>query len=812
MFRNYLKVAIRNLFKDKQFSLINLTGLSVGTAVVILIMLFVTHEWSYDQFHDKSDRIHRAWVKEHFKGELIFNSVTPLLLGDELRNNFPEIQAATRYMNGRSIVRQGELSEEESVYFVDPAFFQLFDFELLRGQRDQVFDQLRQVVITQEMGWKYFGEPNPVGKTLSVELGEEWAEFLVSGIIEEAPNNSSIQYEILLPFDNAEVFFSEQALSCWTCVYGETYVLVDEKTNLEALDAKIAPFIDEQVSESYAAGEYIVGLQPLTDIHLNNDIPAGLVAVSDGRYPYILASVAFLILLLGCINFTTLSVGRSVVRAKEVGVRKVAGATRWHLRAQFWSEAILMALFAMVVGLVLAKVLLPAFNELAGTELVLTMSLGNVLVLLALAVLIGLLSGVYPALVLSGFAPLQAIHGLLAKSGRNKHLVLRGLVGFQFVLSIALIICTLGMQKQLTFLQNKSLGFDRDLNLIVPYNGTGGGLSDTWEDAYGLQERFRNELSSKGVEEVLLSGHTFGTSGWTQVGYTDPETDEFRQFNVQQVDYEYLESMGIELVAGRYFDQEMGTDEKAVVVNETFAKTWQLDDPLEERLPEPFQEYQIIGVAKDFHFSSLHTAISPLVMSTNFIPLLQAAPDRNFGDFPTPKFSFQFTSDELPTKLTTIQKAWETAIPELPFDFAFMDDNLDRQYRSEQQLSQILGLATILAIFIACLGLFGIATLTINQRTREIGIRKVLGASTGQIVVMLNKNFTLLAFGATLIAAPIAWYFVKQWMQDFAYQTPISWGLFALAGLAAIALAVFSVSYQSIRAAIANPVESLRRE
>ncbi len=812
MLKNYLKIALRNLVKEKVFSLINLAGLSVGTTVVILIMLFVKNEWTYDQFHANSDRIYRAWVKEHFKGELIFNSVTPLILGTELKNNFPEIQATARYLNVNSMLKKGTFTEQEVVHYIDPEFLKIFDFSLIKGKKDQVLANIHQAIITEAIGQKYFGDTAPIGQTLSIQVGGEWTDFIVSGIIEEAPNNSSLQYQILIPFENSYTFFSERARHCWTCVYGETYVLIDPKTEVKDLSAKIAPFIDDKVKEDYEAGEYIVGLQSLTDIHLNNDIPQGIAPVSDARYPYILASIALLVLLLACINFTTLSVGRSVTRAKEVGVRKVTGATKWQLRMQFWSEAIITAGIALVIGVILAQVLLPLFNTLADQQLVLDINLQNGLFFLGLASLIGLLSGIYPALVLSSFAPIQAIRGAFSKIGSDKHLVLRVLVGFQFALSIFLIICAFGMQKQMDYLQNKNLGFAKDQMVVVPFSGSGQRLSTTWQEAALVQERLKSELTGKGVKNILTSSHTFGTQGWGQLGYTDKETDKFRQFNAQQIDYEYLDVMQIKLVEGRKFSKNISTDKKAVIINEAFAKAWQLDQPIGATLPDPFMNYQIIGVAKDFNFESLHSPIGPLVMVTDFIPLLQAAPDGGFIDSPIPKFSFKIEGENLTATLGNIQRAFKEVAPEQAFSYTFLDDNIDQQYRAESKLSQILSLATVLAILIACLGLFGIATLTIARRAKEIGMRKVLGASTADILLLLNKNFTALVLVATVIAAPIAWYFMKEWLADFAYQTRLSWWLFVAAGGATLLIAWLSVSYQSIKAAIANPIKSLRSE
>lgn len=812
MLQNYFKIAWRNLVKGKLFSIINLTGLSIGTAVVIMLLLFVKNEWSFDQFHSKSDQIYRTWVKEHFKGELIWNTTTPLLLGDELKSNFPEIKESARYMNSSSLVKNGSFSESETVYYVDPSFLTMFDFPLIKGKKEEALSNPNQVVITEAMGEKYFGNNAPIGQNLSLQINGEWTDFLISGIIEKAPINSSIQYDILIPFEFTNTFFGENAQRCWTCVFGETYVQIDPNTNIENLHTKIASFMDDKNIGDYKEGEYVVGLQPLTDIHLNNDIPVGVVAVSDSRYPYILGSVALLILLLACINFTTLSVGRSVTRAKEVGVRKVTGATNWQLRTQFWSEAILTSIVALIIGVVFAQLLLPFFNSLANSQLALEASVENILMFIGLGLAIGLLSGAYPAMILSRFSPIQAMRGVFSSKVTDKHMALRGLVGFQFVLSIFLIICAFGMSKQMNYLLDKNLGFEEDQIVIVPFNGSGQSFTQTWQEAEQLKQVLKNELAGKGVKNIVSSSHTFGTQGWVQFGYVDPITDGFRQFFTQKIDEDYLDVMEMELSEGRNFSKEIKTDSNGVIINETFAKKWELTNPIGANLPEPWQEFQIIGVAKDFHFQSLHSNVEPLVMTMDLVKMFRAAPDRNFTDSPIPKLSFKISGENLPATLSNIQNEIKNVAPEEVFAYTFMDENIGRQYESEQLLSRILSLATALAIFIACLGLFGIATLTIAQKTKEIGVRKVLGASTSNIVLMLNKNFTILVLIATIIAAPIAWYFMKEWLADFAFQTDLNIWLFVFSGLAVLGIAWLSVGYQSLKAAMANPVESLRSE
>ena len=786
-------------------------GLTIGTVVVILLSLYVKDEWTFDQFHEKSDRIYRAWVKEHVQDEIFFNTVTPYILGSELRDNFPEIDQVVRYATINSQIKKGNFTEQENIHVVEPSFFKVFDFELLRGLEGEAMEALHSVIVTEEMGQKYFGDPYPMGQTMTMQLGGEWVDFTVSGVIEDAPSNSSIQYDLIIPFKNTENLFSERGRQSWTNVFVETYALLNTENNVADLEAKIAPFVDEKVSRMYEPGEYIVGLQPLTDIHLNGEYPVGLVSVSNSQYPYILAGVALLILILACINFTTLAVGRSVTRAKEVGVRKTSGATRGQLMMQFWSEAMVTAGIAVGLGLLLAHLFLPYFNTLADKQLTIDFSLSNMLILLSLVFVVGLLSGLYPSLVLSNFSPIRSLRGAISKIGNDRHVVLRGLVSFQFVLSILLIICTMVMTQQMRFLQNKNLGFSQDQIIVLPYSRSGARLSQQMEEGKNILNRLRSELNGKqDFKAFAYSTHTFGTPGWVNLGYTDDATQQYRNFMVNEIDEQFLPLHEIDIIEGRNFSSETAADSQAVIVNKAYVDAFGVQ--VGQAMQEPFNDFRVVGITDDFNFESLHSDIRPLVLPFSMLKLRRQASDMNASDAPTPKLSIKVNSDNLQATLSTLRMAWKEVAQEQPFNFSFLDNNLDRLYRSESRLSQLIGLATGLAIFIACLGLFGVATLMIAQRRKEIGIRKVLGASVADIVLMLNKNLSIQVIVATVVAIPLAYYFMQNWLSDFAYRVSISPWVFLLAGIAALVLAWVAVSFQSLKAAISNPVKSLRSE
>ena len=526
MFKNYFKIALRHLLKERRYTFINLTGLAIGVGVAMLMFLFVKEEWTYDHFHEKADRIYRVWVKEHYQGEVFFNTTTPYILGRELAENFPEIEAVPRYLTGNFGVREGQLTEQEDIHLANPDFFRAFDFESLAGDPAQSLEELRTAVITAPTAKKYFGEEDPIGKTLSIQMDGEWNAFEVGAVVAAPPTNSSLQFGILIPFDNIKTFVSERTLNHWQVVSPETYILLEEGQSLAMLTQKVQSHVDGKVAGKFEAGEYEVGFQPLTDIHLNSEMPGGIVTVSDGRYPYIMGGVALLILLLAGINFVTLSVGRSVTRAKEVGVRKVSGANRKQLMMQFWSEAILISLGAVIVGVMLAGVALPYFNDMAGKSLAIDVSFWSLLSLAGFGIGLGILAGIYPALVTSGYAPKLAFQDIVSSLGSRKNMVLRGLIGFQFVLSVVLIASTMIMQKQLRFIQNANLGFDKEQVLSFPYSptpGEGKTFADMYQEGIQQADILKQELGEiPGVIDLATSSHAFGVPGWTQLGYTDP--------------------------------------------------------------------------------------------------------------------------------------------------------------------------------------------------------------------------------------------------------------------------------------------------
>lgn len=809
MFYNYLKTGWRSFSRGGLYSAINLIGLSLGTAVVILLSGFIKDEWTFDNFHPDTERIYRVWVKEHVDGEVFFNTVTPFIVGPQLKGHLPEIEAMSRYTSNNAPVRLKENISSGVVFLADSNFIDIFQFPVIKGEDKSFRSDPFSILISNQTARKYFGQEDPVGQTLEIQMEGEWIGFKIVGVTKDPPSNSGFQFDILMPMPNADRLFSTQAQNSWTNVYVETFVKLDKQNDLAGLEKKVVPFIDNQVKDIYEPGEYVVGFQPLLDIHLNNSIPVGILPVSDGRYPYILAAVAVLILLLAGINFTTLAIGRSLKRAREVGVRKTSGATRWQLMLQFWSEAILTTLVSVLFGVGVAYLLLPIFNQLAEKSLTLPLTFYNLIFLLILTLLIGLLAGIYPSLVLAKVNPVQSLRGMTDGSQIPKNLILRSLIGFQFSLSVLLICCTLIMKKQINYLQNANLGFASDQIVSIPYSKPGTRLSQVMSEASQIAGLIENQLLPGGkISEVTISNHSFGSRGWATVGYTDKNTQTYQHFNTNGIDEKFLPIYHISLLEGRNFEKDNLADKKSVLINEAFSKQFSII--LNDQLPPPFQDFRVIGITDDFKYQSLHEKVQPLVLTTDPITLLQTASDVSFLDSPTPKLSMRI-SDDVAGSLLGIENAWKT-ITELPFDFYFVDDKVDRQYQAEQKLGVVITIATGLAILIACLGLFGMITLMVARKSKEIAIRKVLGADVYNIVLYFNKKFVLLVVIACLLAIPLSLLVMNRWLEDFAYRISPPWWLFGLAALIAFTLAGLTISIQSIRAALVNPVKSIHAE
>ena len=811
MIKNYFKIAWRNLSRNRSHSLINLLGLAIGIACCLLILLWVVDELSYDQWNEKSDRIYRVAPEVNFGGAHRHFALSPAPLAGALRSDFPEVETAVRFWNpGTTLVKRDVQNFKESnTVFVDSTLFDVFSLKLIKGDPGSTLAPPNTMIINETTAKKYFPNEDPLGKTL---IFNDQLELKVSGVIEDMPLNSHFNFDFFVSLSGIDQANEGMWVSHNFCTY---YVLREgvDHANFEAkvyphlIQKYIGPQIEQLMGKPFEefekSGAFLkYHFQALKDIHLKSDLEYELGANSNIQYVWIFSIAALFILLIACVNFMNLSTARSASRAKEIGLRKVMGSLRSQLIKQFLTESLLMVGLAFILGIGMAQFALPYYNELADKSLSLPFaSTGFWSIAFLSTVAVGFIAGSYPAFYLSGFKPIKTITGKLRHKAGNLNLR-NGLVVFQFLIAVLLIIGTLVIQQQMNYIQNKKLGYEREQVLL---------LDDT--HILGEQTRaFKDELlTNPKISSVSVSGYLPVPSNRNDSPLCkSPEIREDNCVSIQMwnIDQDYLATMGMELVAGRNFSDDMPTDSNAVIINETAAKILGFDNPIGKKLFGGAGSIDresgslggsstIIGVVKDFHFESLRQNIGALSF------WLQ--PSNNH-------ISIKANSDQIATLIPEIESSWKAMAPGQPFNFRFLDESFDRLYRSETRISSIFGIFSGLSIFIACLGLFGLAAFATERRTKEIGIRKVLGATTANLVALISKDFLRLVVIAMVIAIPIAWYFMNQWLQDFAYRVNIQWWIFFIAGILAIAIAFATVSLQSIRAALANPVDSLRSE
>ncbi len=806
MFKNYIKIALRNIFKQKLFSFINIMGLAVGIAVCILIYFYVRHEQSYDKFHENADRLYRVYITEDLPQRDPFSYVyNPFHLAEALEQSFSEVEQAVRLDVRTDIIRYGENKFSQRVHLVEPEFFEMFTFPLIQGSKQDALKNLNSVVLTQSTAKKIFGQADSMGQRLSLKVGDSFHDFLVSGIAEDVPPNSSIQFEALIPFENVNKYRSRQALEQWFDVFFETYVLLDRPLSTSEIEPKLQTVVQNHYPER-SVEMVTLHLQPITDIHLNPDVPSGFEETSDPLYSLILMGIAVLVLMIACVNFMTLALGRSADRTKEVGARKILGAVRSQIIKQFLGEALLMSLSALLLSLIMVQLFLPAFNQITNQKLSFSLGTGTIFFFMALMLVVGLAAGSYPAFVLSSYQPVDVMKG--KKGQKRRSIFVRSLVVGQFTVSIGLIVCTFLMNDQLSFLLNKDIGFEKD-NVLVIQN-----LSAQNRNRQ-IVERLRNALAKqKEVLGVAGSSSTFARD-WTEMGFRDQEGN-FKQFFQLTVDYDFIETMGIRIKAGRNFSRDFSTDPReALIVNEAFLDYLNWESAVGKSLPgENFPPHRVIGVVEDFNFQSLRNEVRPAVLVLD-----TSALERGISDVSTTYsvgnlnfINIRIRPDNVQKTVELIKETWKNVSPEQPFLFSFLDQDVNQQYQEIEHWSRIVGYATGFAVVIACLGLFGLAALSVSRRIKEIGIRKVLGATTKDIVLMLSSEYMKIVVLANIIAWPLSYLVISRWLQDFAYRININLFKFILASVIALMIALITVSYQSIKAGLKDPVESIRYE
>jgi len=808
MFKNNVKIALRNLLKYKFYSFLNLTGLAIGIAICLLILLFVQDELNYDKYNDKADRIYRVIADFKLGGN---NLVSPQLgppSAQAILNDYPEVENVVRVREaGVWFIKYGDKTfKENNVLEADSTFFEIFTIPLLAGNPEEVLNKPNTIVLSKTTAEKYFGNENPVEKVLRLDNRED---YIITGVFQDIPSNSHFHADFIKSLKIRNDGSSEYWLSRMNYI---TYILLQENYDPKNLEAKFPAMTEKYIGpeilqflgksmedfrkDGSKAGFY---LQPLTDIHLYSDLSGELEPNGDIKYVYIFSAIAVFILLIACINFMNLSTARSAGRAKEVGIKKVLGSERKDLIKQFLTESIIMSLISSLLALCLIQLLIPYFNILSGKQLEISY-LTNPQFLIGIIVLtlfIGILAGSYPALFISSFKPVAVLKGKL-RSGAKSGWLRSSMVVFQFSSSIIMIIATTVVFNQLSYIQNKKIGFDKEGVIII-------------HDTYMLDkqiESFKNEIvNDPNIISGTISSYLPVESSRNNNGtFRDTRTNDEKLTPMQtwRVDYDYIKTMGMEIIEGRNFSKDFGGDSAAVIINEAAAKHFEWDNPLNERIGQfassdgsEINTYNVVGVVKDFHFESLKNTISPV--------LFFLRPDDS-------SVAFRFKGTNTAEIINLIKTKWDKFAAGQPFEYSFMDEDFIKMYQAEQKIGEIFSTFAFLAIFVACLGLFGLAAFTAEQRTKEIGIRKVLGASVPGIILMLSKEFAKLVVIAFIISVPVAYYYMNIWLQDFQYRIDLTAGIFLLAGIIAISIAMITVSYHALKIATANPAKSLRYE
>lgn len=810
MLKNYLKIAIRSLWKNKVFSSINIFGLAVGLASCLVIMLYILDESSYDKHQKDGDRVFRI-ASENKKDKTTWASVAaPIAFA--VKSNFPEVEQAARLMTFSDIAKmlvqyQNDKEQkqffETNGYYVDSTFFQIFTYRFVYGNGETALSDPNSLVISKTMSQKYFGNDDPVGKPLLINTPFGKFNYTVKAVFDDS------RYKLHIP---ANYFLSMRNNDMWNWVQRQThfignslfftYIKLKQESNRQLFEKKLQFFFDKQTGTETKSAGISVGLflQPLKDIYLHSSSGNEIAANGNITYLYILGSIAAFLLIIACSNFINLSTARSEKRAKEVGVRKVIGANRGLLIAQFLGESFIMCIISLLIGLVLVQLLLPLFNNLTQKNIHLFEEPSLLFWIAALTLVTGLFAGLYPAFYLSAFKPASVLKGKITRHF-SATLFRKGLVIFQFTISICLVFAAIVIWQQMDDLKNRQLGFNKEQKLILP-------LHDGYLNSEKNYTALKNELLKYPEIKSITSASAY--PGITNLNdmlfYSEGKT---RQDNVDvhlsAVNNNFIETLGFQLLSGRAFSKEFN-DSAGIIVNETAVKQlgYTIENAVGKKMRYDVNDYHgslsIIGVVKDFHFESLHNLIQPCGFTTTI-----------FGS----RYAFLIASlntNNYAGIIKEVQGAWVKLNPGVPFGYSFLDQDFQRNYGKEQRTSAIVSYFTIITILIACLGLFGLSTFSAEQRIKEIGIRKALGASIAGIATMLSKDFAKLVLIAYIIALPVAWWAMNKWLQSFAYRISISWWIFLAAGISALLIALITVSFQSIKAAVANPVKSLRTE
>jgi putative ABC transport system permease protein len=800
MLRNYLKIALRNILKNKAFSIINISGLAVGMACCVLILLFVTDELTYDSYHEQAGNIFRMVATSRSSGEE--RDFVPLgaPYAEFFKNALPEVKNAVRfYPHGRMLVEYADRKFfEERFFFGDPSAFDVFSFPFLKGNPSTALKAPYTVVLTETAARKYFGRDDPTGKSLRIDNEHI---FQIDGVIQDLPPNSHFHFDFLASLETLSDLYGPRFLTHPGYLSFYSYLLCEDDTDPKAMEEKMHQVTVQNYGKQVASYRTI-WLQPLKSIHLHSRLEGELEANGSMSFIYLYSAIALFILLIAAFNFVNLSTARSTKRAREVGMRKVLGAARSQLVEQFVGESVVFSVLSLLLGLLLVGFSLPFFNSLTGKEMSVN-SLANpslMLGLVGIVVAAGILGGLYPAVFLSSFEPIRTLKGKLGLGGKSGAFR-RLLVVAQFAISISLIIGTFVIRDQLSYMRNQNLGFDKEQVVVIPMHD-----QNARQSYQTIKEGF---LKNPSVIHVTASSSVPGRPV-TKIAYRVEGLGEREHTSIDTifVDYDFLDTLDIPLVEGRNFSKAFSTDqESAFIVNETAVRELNWSDALNKqviwpsdlrRLDAIVKKGYVVGVAKDFHLASLHENIAPVIFQ------IQSS---NFRFI-----SARIAPENIPATIAFFRDKWRQFSPAFPFEYSFLDEDFDALYRADEKIGRVIGVFSLLAIIVACLGLFGLASYSAEQRTKEIGIRKVMGASVSGIIWLLSRQFTRWVLVANIIAWPVAYYAMNRWLQNFAYKMSLGIGIFAQASLLAFFIALATVSYQSVKVALSDPVNSLRYE
>ena len=803
MFRKNLFIAFRSLKKDLPYTISNLTGLTIGITCCLLILFFVTYELSFDQFHRKKDNIYRVNYDVLMGGNQSISPSVPVFVGPAIKNKFPEVEAVTRFMPEwypKTIRHENVFADEKGFCYADENFFKVFDFKQAAGNLQTALNKPNTVVITRSIATKYFGDADPLGQVL---LFNNKKPLQVTAVIEDVPPNSHFSFDLLTSFHSIEGFDSAQTQEAWNNPNYSTFLLLKPATNVDALSKKIEAWVNppQQQSAAVAQNSIHLKLEPLKAVHFDTAVFnfKNMLVITDFKYISIFITIALLVLLIACANYVNISTAKAAVRAREVGIRKTVGASYLQLFMQFLTESFLLTSVAAIFSAIAAYSLLPYLNNLLGKQIPFYVFNPVFLTgIIAGVIIVSLLAGFYPALVLSRFRPVETLKGVFAKATGSGISIRKSLVVFQFAISVALILATIIVVFQLKFMQSEKLGLDKEHVFVIHGNA----------DVANKLNVFSEDIRKiTGVQDVSLTWRSpFETvigNGFS-IKANPTSSDDWNVVGGIAGDQHYLSTLGISLIAGRNFDATKINGDSTVnefIVNEAFLRHYQLkaNDALGKQVLLGLAGTgTITGVMKDFHTSSMHDKIEPIVLFNH---------PGYFGDI-----LVRTGPGKLSTVLSQVSKEWSAVAPMRPFSYSFLDEEYDSMYRTEQRLGTLMSFFCSMAILITCVGLLGLMAFMLANRKKEISIRKVLGASIFNITTMLSKDFLKLVMIAILIAMPLTWYFMHKWLEDFAYRTTISWWIFAIAAISALTIALVTVSFQTIKAAVANPVKSLRTE